>query len=447
NFMVASKFTRNSCDFIKFITNEQHAIRNKFKPVTISIHSSLNWVCFFLPSHRYPQVQKYIKKKLEKLNQKNNSDIELRFRPLVYKNTINKKDNRQQLQYFCKNEGKIIKLHNFVERNDLCDEEPYTRFNPDSKNYHMKWRIGENANPNTIINRIEGFDHSYNIKNSETDKYIKTIKNNAAIALKQMFKYSVRNINANKKKLNKAKSTLILNLLTTRSKFAPLPEIDFPEEDIENIIQKYPPFQIYAPNRCPTVASVIQFKKLKIGFLNINGGAFKKIRHDHPIFFQLISKHSLDIIAFIDTRIKKPPNWTVPGYEVIGFKKPQENNGNGTTNWGNYGGLIVYKKTSVINETICIHKTHGHDTLWFKTENKNFDPFSNNNKITIFSVSYTRCYKNDNKKRSREFFKALDMYTKKFKTECDDLISIGDFNSRLGHLAFDTATNGHKGYM
>ncbi len=233
--MVASKFTRDSCEFIKFITKEQHFIRNKFSPVTISIHSSLNWVCFFLPAHRYPQVQKHIKKNF-------NPDIELRFRPLVYKNTLNKTDNRKQLQYFCKNEGKIIKLHNFIERNDLCDEEPYTRFNPDSKKYHMKWKIDENTNPNTIINRIEGFDHTYDIKNSNTDLYIKTIKNNAAIALKQLFKYSVKNINANKKKLRDAKSTLIKKLLTTRSKFTSLPEEDFPEEDIPNIIQKYPRF-------------------------------------------------------------------------------------------------------------------------------------------------------------------------------------------------------------
>ncbi len=204
---------------------------------------------------------------------------------------------------------------------------------------------------------------------------------------------------------------------------------------------------MYAPKKCPSVASVIKFKKLKIGFLNINGGAFKKIRHDHPFFFQLISKNSLDIIAFIDTRILNPPNWTVPGYEVIGFKKPQENNGNGTKNYGNYGGLIVYKKVNVTNETTCIHKTKGHDTLWFKTKNITQQPSSNNNKTTIFSVSYTRCYKNDNKKRSRDFFNSLGTYTQKFKTECNDLISIGDFNSRLGHLSFDTSTNGHNGHM
>ena len=229
--MTSTKYIKYNTDYIKFITKNQHLIRNKFEPVTISIHSSLNWICFFLPSHRYVEVQNWIKYNF-------NPDIELRFRPLVYEKIENKTDNRKQLQYFCKSEGKIIKLSNFIQKYDLCDDEPYIRFNPNTKKYHMKWRIAENSNPNSIINRIEGFDHTINISNSETSKYINTIKNNAAIALKQLFKYSVKNINVNKEKLQKAKSTLILNLLTTRSEFTSLPEIDFPENDIPKLIQK-----------------------------------------------------------------------------------------------------------------------------------------------------------------------------------------------------------------
>ncbi len=78
-----------------------------------------------------------------------------------------------------------------------------------------------------------------------------------------------------------------------------------------------PFLQIYAPNNSPNIASQIKINKFNIGFLNINGGAFKKIRHTHPMFFQLMTKKSLDFIALIATRQIKKPNWFLPGYDWV----------------------------------------------------------------------------------------------------------------------------------
>ncbi len=315
NFMVSTKYVKDSKKLIKFITKKQYAIRSAFKPVVISIHSSMHWISFDLPAHRYPEVIKYIKTNFDE-------NIDLRFRPLVLKKEKTEKQ-QEQLQIFNKSEDTINRLCKFLLKNNLCDFEPYTRYSPISKSYHMKWYIPENKNKQEIIDRIEGYNYNLRIKECNTAEYIANIKNNAAIALLQLFKHATSKFKSYKSKLEDAKSLLIKKLITTRAKFTPLPDAEFPETDIAELIQKYPPFQLYSPKTRPTVASVIKIKQLAIGFLNINGGAMKKINHNHPMLFQMISKRSLDLIAFIDTRITVRPNWILPGYELIGFKGPQ----------------------------------------------------------------------------------------------------------------------------
>ncbi len=191
-----------------------------FKPVTISIHSSLKWICFDLPAHRYPEVIDYIKNKFDK-------NIELRFRPLVFQKEESE-SKREQLQVFHKSEHQIKNLYNFLISNNICESDPYTRFAPTSKKYHMKWYLNNNVNVQETVKRIEQYNPNLNILECHTDKYVNTIKNNAAIALEQVFKYALSKHIASKSKLEDAKSLLVKKLLTTRSNFTSLPKNDFP---------------------------------------------------------------------------------------------------------------------------------------------------------------------------------------------------------------------------
>ena len=132
--MVSTKYAKDTEKLIKFITKKQHKIRGAFKPVTISIHSSLQWICFDLPAHRYPQVIDYIKHYFKKKHEQ----IKLRFRPLVLKNLPTEQVDLEQLQYFTKSEHNIIKANKFIIDRNLCDSEPFTRYNPRTKKYHLK---------------------------------------------------------------------------------------------------------------------------------------------------------------------------------------------------------------------------------------------------------------------------------------------------------------------
>ncbi len=150
----------------------------------------------------------------------------------------------------------------------------------------------------------------------------------------------------------------------------------------------------------------------------------------------MMSKQTLDLIAFIDTRITDRPNWFLPGYDLVGFKKPIT----GNENFGRYGGIIVYKRRNNLNNITTKHKVHGHDTIWLEIE-------QDNNKPIMLSVSYARYYRSDKKERSRNFFNALDKWTNHFRKDCSELYSIGDFNARLGNLTYDRNTNAHNGHM
>ncbi len=223
--MVSTKLNKDSQKLFDFVLKNQHIIRNAYKPVTISIHSSLKWICFDLPAHRYPQVIDYIKDNF-------GENIELRFRPLVFQKEESE-SKREHLQVFNKSESKIRNLYNFLNRNNICESDPYTRFAPTSKKYHMKWDLNENVSVQEAVERIEHFDHNLNILECHKDKYVNNIKNNAAIALEQVFKYALSKHIASKSKLEDAKSFLVKKLLTTRKKFTPIPNVDFPESNIE----------------------------------------------------------------------------------------------------------------------------------------------------------------------------------------------------------------------
>ncbi len=99
---------------------------------------------------------------------------------------------------------------------------------------------------------------------------------------------------------------------------------DFDEKDIPYLIQQYPFLQFFAPTVSPETATIINVGKMKIAYLNIQNKGKKAIDHNHPWLHQILYKNNVDIIAFIDTGIKRLPSFRLPRFELCGFKAPQK---------------------------------------------------------------------------------------------------------------------------
>eukprot|EP01084_Bolivina_argentea_P084497 152787_1 len=272
-----------------------------------------------------------------------------------------------------------------------------------------------------------------NLHKTDNKRWKSHAKNNAILALNEIFRYSMDKYITDSPELFRYKKYLFHRICRLKVGNYTINK----KPDIPLIIQKYPFLQCYAPKVNPLIATKITTKNLKIGFLNIGGNAVLKLNYHHPYLQNLVIKHKLDLIFLIDTRIKNRPNWSLNGYNLHLHKPPPTFN----KIKSNIGGILIYYKSNLVNKITTIKKTNAHDTAWIALQIKD------QLKPTYIAINYTRPYNSKLIDRSKIFFDKLKDDILKFKNDCHNLFVIGDFNARMKNYTHDHNSNNHYDYL
>ena len=415
-YMISTKSNKNTIHLFKFIAKHQIKIKAYFKHINITMDKSLRWITLRMPQHRYQPIKSYIKSNFPK-------NIKLRFKQIPFLHRDLQKDTIIRLQMFNNNPLVIVELNKFLHNNNYIRNELMISQSIKNKNYHAKWDLPDNIKPETVIHHWYASSHRYSTNIHKTDKihWIANTKNNAIMALNQIFKHSINLHKTNDDSLRKYKKYLVNKIIKYH-----MNDKKYTDDDLESLVLKYPFLQMYDPNIKPIISTKITIKNMKIGFLNINGNAKYKINLIHPYMQQLIIQHRLDIIILIDTRKSNKPEWKLPGYKLAAHKSPIQNN-----NDCKIGGILVYYKSNLKTKIELIQKTVGFNTIWLSLKN------TKTNNITYLAANYVRPFDLDNYERSTVFFDTLEKDIMKFKNKCHNIIVVGDFNARLGEVTND----------
>ena len=420
-FMISTKKYADTTEMINILNRNQNYMKKRFWKYKLSVNRSLLWVSIYISEYHYSAIKSHIKELLKHLN------IKISSFPTVH--TSNEGAKYTQLQAFHSSAHRINELHEWIIANNYNYQEPILRRTTTHNSYHVKWNIPINIKADDIINHWTAHHTQTNIRKCETTKYIANLKDNAILALNQMFKYALSQYQSNNTNLYKHSRFITHTLVNKKD----VPHLDISK--IPNLIQKFPFLQFFAPHIQPFISSIFKIKKLKIAFMNINGNARTKINHDHPYLHQLLYTHNPDILIFIDTRVKNIPNWKLNGFKLIAYKPP--------TSTDDYiGGILIYRKYNISNKIKIIQKTHSYNTIWISISTNNYEA-----KPIYLSVNYIRPMKATNIPRNTKYFKNLINDTNKYKSQCSEMYIVGDFNARLPTITDDRVTNAHSNLM
>ena len=427
-FMIGTKNINETQILFDFFHKHQYSIRGYYKHVKIIMNTAQRFLTLRMPIHRYNPIKFYIQN-----NFPPNTDII--FNKIPFKLDLNNPMKHKQLQAYNSDPAIIQLLHKFITNNELSENEPTIRQSVKHKKYQMKWNVPTNMNPNEIKQRWDAHKsgNTMNLHTLNRETWTSNMKNNAIIALTQMFKYRISKYITHNIDLRKYKKYLV-NKTIHRHQSNTL----FPNTNIPQILSKYPFMQLYAPSLEPSLTTKINCKNIKIAFHNINGSAKRKTHLTHPYMQQLLFQHKTDIMALIDTRIMTRPTWLIPGYRLIAFKKPHLKTEDSTR----IGGILIYAKYNLRNKIEILQKTRAYDTIWMSLS------IPNQEKHTYIAINYIRPLRNGiNNERNKKFFNLLTDDINNFKNESHNMFVIGDFNARMGALTCDHSTNNHQIHM
>ncbi len=305
-FMISTKKAVNASELIKILLKHQVFMKKRYWGYNLQINRNLIWATVHIKEYSYQDVKQYIVKIAGHLG-------------LRIKRAPNNKLNPDcikyiQLQAFHSSPHRVNELYDWIIKHNYNAQPPILRRTTDHKKYHIRWSIPNNLKHSDIINHWKSQHQHVNIYKCFTKNWISNLKNNAIIALNQLYRHAISKLHSDHSKIKKH-SRFIAHSLIRDS----VPSIS----NISALIQKYPFLQPFAPNTNPMVTSIIKIKKIKIAFMNINGGynsTRNKINHNHPYMQQLMNKHNPDILIFIDTHIRNPPNWKLNGFKLIVHK-------------------------------------------------------------------------------------------------------------------------------
>ncbi len=425
--MIGTKDATHTQKVFDFFHKHQYNIRGYYKQVKIILNTSQRFITLRMPLHRYNPIKFYIMNNFDK-------DIDLVFNPIPFKADLNSTARQIQLQAYHNDPAVILKLYNFLTNNDLSDNDPMIKQSVKHQKYQIKWNVPTNKTAKEIKHRWTAFNFSntMNLHTVNRDSWNANMKNNAIIALNQMFKYRMSKFVTHNTDLRDRKKYLVHKTMTNH-----VTNSDFPTDNIPNILSKYPFLQLYAPSKEPALTTKIKCKNITIAFHNIDGSAKRKTHITHPYVQNLIFRHKVDMMALIDTRLTKRPSWVVPGYKLIAFKAPQNKKDGAKI----IGGILVYAKYNLKNKIDIVNKTRAYDTIWLSLE------VPNQQKRTYVAINYVRPRNKDNVARNEKFFNLLEDDINQFKNDSHNMFIMGDFNARMGAQSGDHNTNSHYKYM
>ncbi len=184
-FMISAKEEIYSSEVITIIMKQQNYIKRRFEPTVITISRHNIWVSFYVPEYLYTPVLTFVTKIIHK-----KSNIELIRRPFPIKQVKNEGVKYKQIQAFHKSANEIVKLYNWITTNNYCHETPIIRQCTRHNKYHIKWNVPKHKRVTQIIGEWELHPQQITLSRVHITPWINNQKNNAIIALNQLFKYA-----------------------------------------------------------------------------------------------------------------------------------------------------------------------------------------------------------------------------------------------------------------
>ena len=385
----------------------KHLLLNKFPGIIIPSRPTCNdeWTMIY---HKDDKLINRIKHEIRDIYKYN--EIKVRIKTgNMFKTIPEQPRNEQQFVAFTNNTSEAQKLDDFLTKNNYCKETKFASNYRENKHI-IRW-ITEESKVNTMMNHWDSRNSLIKIKKSGHNEYVQTKKINAITALIQIMRQQVLKI----------ASKLPLGLHNTIKYFVNTQICDKGIPPINNIktleyLRMYPFLQKYIPHQQVYNPTISRIGKLKILFLNIDGGAAHKLSQNKLYIQHILRKHNAHIMAFVDTRHKRRPTFKIPGYTLIAHKICTEK----------VGGILVFKLNTLKDKfsvlTICKsnmimikHKSHAYQ----------------HKRILIFG--YCRPYNKYNVNNINLFFDELKLLSAEAKKQDIEKVYIcGDFNARLG---------------